>query len=317
MTIDEFAIAVQTQIAAASGLGGSKVIWETPNVTRPARPFLALTILEDGGEEPLPEETCDENPSPEQDVPAFMFLPEVFPQLFQDGTLTVGSVASGGLGNYVTFATVMDGGDGFGFPRVTIDMVAEDPETPAHAQLTLHCDAGYTGNGIAAVLNTFLSSPEGDGLFVMDSVIGLNDPQTDPLGPIAFAGGEFGQDPILLKTTDRPEITVRVVAFTDSPKVGFISPAFSLLKQVRRKMGSESTADALDPITVLDRGNVTNATVVLETGYEGRAVLDLKFGSIETETEGINSIETVKTHITVKNLDGSEIINKTITLPQS
>lgn len=180
MTIQEFAAAIQTAVVSASGLSGSKVIWETPNVERPTRPFIELSILEDGNEELLPEESMIDNPSP-----------------------------------------------------------------------------------------------------------------TPPVAPFP------SQDLLLLQTTDRPEITVRMVAFADSPKIGAISPAFALLKQVRRKMGTEAVSETLDPITVLTRGNVTNATVVLETGYEGRAVLDLKFGSIETESEGINTIETVKTQITI------------------
>lgn len=198
MTIQEFATAIQTVVASASGLSGAKVIWEAPNVERPARPFIALSILDDANDELLPEESWIDNPTP-----------------------------------------------------------------------------------------------------------------TPPVAPYP------SQDPLLLQTTDRPEITVRMTAFTDAPKTGAISPAFALMKQVRRKMGMEATSQTLDPITVLSRGNVTNATVMLETGYEGRAVLDLKFGSIETESEGINTIETVKEEVTIKNLDGSTISDRTITLPNS
>lgn len=195
MTIQEFATAIQTVVASAAGLSGAKVIWETPNVERPARPFIALSILEDANEELLPEESWINNPTPTPPVPPFP-----------------------------------------------------------------------------------------------------------------------SQDPILLQTTDRPEIVVRMIAFTDAPKTGIVSPAFALMKQVRRKLGMESTSETLDPITVLSRGNVTNATVMLETGYEGRAVLDLKFGSIETESEGINTIETVKEELTIKNIDGSVISDEIITL---
>lgn len=204
MTIQEFATAIQTQIALAAGLTGDKVIWEMPghttqsSVPRPARPFISLSIQEDGNVEPLPEEEIIDNPSPDPPIPPFP-----------------------------------------------------------------------------------------------------------------------SQTPILLQTTDRPEIVVRLVAFHAGPRIGAVSPAFALLKKVRGKLGSELFAAALDPITVLDRGNVTDADLMLETAYEGRAVLDLKFGSIETESEGLNTIETVKTQITIKRADNSVIIDKEITLPNS
>lgn len=209
MTIDEFAAAIQTQIATGAGLDGSKVIWANPNVPRPARPFIELYILEDGGEQSLPEEDVIDNPDADLNTG---FLPMMLPQ--------------------------------------TLDT-------------------------------------------------------------------ELSQNPILLQTTDRPEITVRCTAFAAAPTTGAVSPAFTLLKSVRRNLGGELAADALDPITVLDRGNVQNTTVMLETGYEGRAVLDLIFGSIETESDGVNTIEEVVVEVTIKDTDGSVIVDDTITLPNS
>lgn len=303
MTIQEFATAVQTQIAAVSGLSGSKVIWEAPNVPRPARPFISLAIMEDGDEEPLPEESQADNPSPTPGTAGTLsglsFL----------GGLTVHATVGGYESNFV-FSIVLESNGG----GISIQWFPAYDSGPGHPpgwyRVSVGTEFPITFNDLIAGINA--SFPE-----VLTVTGPPNPANIMESGGDWLSGGFPSQDPLLLSTTDRPEIVVRVTAFTDAPKTGAISPAFALLKKVRGKMGSELTADALDPITVLDRGNVTNVTIVLETGYEGRAVLDLKFGSIETETEGINTIETVKTHITVKNLDNSVIIDKTVTLPNS
>lgn len=122
---------------------------------------------------------------------------------------------------------------------------------------------------------------------------------------------------IFSDSTDRPEITVRITCFSDAAKAGAVLPAMRILKQVRASLGGETASDNLDPITILDRSNVRNVSVMLETAYEGRAVLDVKFGSMETNSDPQGIIETVLVETTVKNLDGSTIIDKTITLPNS
>lgn len=324
MTIQEFATAVQTQIAAAAGLPGNKVIWESPghstatSVPRPARPFLTLAIIEDGNQETLPEESMEDNPDPDPDTYAFADLETIStPAVFEAGA-KLESTISGFAPNvgFQNWQVLFDGQPSMVYaPDPDAVSWSGTPEGGQNATLTVHIQPGVTtGEDIAAALAEFLGTHSEVPLSL--SAAGL--PVALALATYApFDGGSISQNPLLLKTTDRPEITVRVIAFADAARTGAVSPAFTMLRKLRGKMGSELTADALDPITVLDRGNVTNATLVLETGYEGRAVLDLKFGSIETETEGINTIETVKTRITVKNLDDSTIIDKTITLPNS
>lgn len=210
MTIEEFAAAVQTAVAMASGLPGTQVVWENPNVPRPARPFISLTIEDDGEIEPLGEESVIDNPNP--DPPT--------------------------------------GGNAFPY--------------------------------------TF---------------------------PFVFLASFPSDNPILVQATDRPEISIRLTAYTNAPKSSAISPAFTLLKAVRRALGGDAMTEQLDPITVLERGNVQNITVMLETGYEGRAVLDVKFGSIETQSDDANTIETVEVEVTVNDEEGNPIVDQTITLP--
>lgn len=301
MTIEEVAAAVQTQIALAAGLAGSQVIWENPNVPRPARPFISLAILEDTNEELLPEESQEDNPSPSAGQAAFLDL----------------STLSGGFFGAGSMVTAVDPTPTLQYQFV-LDIAIDTPvltfevDTSNHpTALIVHCGnaAAFTGSDVIA----FINGDSTASTYLTAVGAGSNPINSGRVGNID--GGYPSQDPILIQTTDRPEITVRVTAFADAPKTGAISPAFTMLKAVRRRLGTESVTEALDPLTVLDRGNVQNVTVMLETAYEGRATLDLKFGSIETESDGANTIEEVQVEVTTTDAEDDVITDDTITLP--
>jgi hypothetical protein len=87
----------------------------------------------------------------------------------------------------------------------------------------------------------------------------------------------------------------------------------TILKRVRASLGGEIAADNLDPIVVLDRSSVRVASLMLETAYEGRAVLDLKFGTIETNSDPVGIIDTVKVELKITRT--ADVLDETITLP--
>lgn len=304
MTIEEIATLVQTQVALASGLDGSKVIWENPNVPRPARPFISLHIETDGEEQPLPEEAMEDNPSPSPGQAAFLDL-----TTFGGGFFGTGSIVTAvDPDPSVRYALTLD----IAIPTdvLTFEFAPNNPpDTPAG--LIIHCgNAGaFTGSDVIAFIN---SDPVAS-TYITAVGAGINPINSGRNGYVE--GGYPSQDPLLLETTDRPEITIRMTAFTDAPKSGAVSPAFNLLKQVRRRLGTETVSDALDPLTVLDRGNVHDVTVMLETGYEGRAALDVIFGSFETESDGINTIEKTEVEVIITDEEGSVITDDILTFP--
>lgn len=301
MTQEEFEDAVVARIVAESGLAAGKVIWQDQTRKRPSRPFIGLRIMD--AETPVKsEDRQTDNPEVAPNTPASMDLGVNFPELFGPGSLlTVGPLAAeGALGNDVTFATVMDGGDGFGIPRITWN--------PTTLELVAHCDAGYSGNTVAAALGTWIAG-DGDGYFIMDPPLALNDPQTDPLGPFNFEGGVFPEDPLIISNIDHKDVTVQLIAYTS--EVTGNNRAYALLNRVHRKLGSERAQDAFGDIAIIGRRTVRDVSVELENESEGRAVmaLDLRFN--DTNAETANMFETVEVETTIERTN--DTVTKTVT----
>lgn len=300
MNTDALEDAIVAAVLVASGLPAGKVIWSKQGRSRPARPFIELDSQE------LPDNQHEEqamsmNPSPTQDTPAMLDLGTEFPDLFMPGaTLTVILEANGltGLGsNAVTFATVMDGGDGFGVPRITWD--------PNTLELVGHCDAGYTGNILEAALNTWLSGP-GDGLFFYDGLgSGLPDPQTDPFGPVAFSGGLNGTDFFLIDNVTHPEITIQLRCFSTEPRGS--NRASAILKATSKKLGGLILTEQLDAagIAVITRGTIQDVSVELQNEFEGRAVMALTIRTADKLTETADRFDKVTVETTIDRNDGN------------
>lgn len=112
---------------------------------------------------------------------------------------------------------------------------------------------------------------------------------------------------ITLTTKDHADLTVQLRAF--SAEVTGSNKAFNLLDKVRQHFGKESCIEALEvlpeAIAVVDRGVVQDATIVLETEHEGRAIftLRLRVADVTTETTTFIQETVVETKVTQTNGD--------------
>ncbi len=99
-------------------------------------------------------------------------------------------------------------------------------------------------------------------------------------------------DELLLHYKEHVETTVQFRVFTSA--VTGNGKALAVAKRVRGFFGRAQTQQDLDPITVITRERVQDASFVLDTEYEGRAVMNMRFRStdIDTDTAGtITSLE--------------------------
>lgn len=120
---------------------------------------------------------------------------------------------------------------------------------------------------------------------------------------------------ITVTTTDHLELTVQLRAF--SSEVTGSSKAFNLLDKVRQHFGKESCIEVLEglpeSIAVVDRGIVQDATIVLETEYEGRAVSSLTLRVADVTSETTTFIQETVVETTVTQTSGDVAHTVTVT----
>ncbi len=107
--------------------------------------------------------------------------------------------------------------------------------------------------------------------------------------------GDDGEE-ILLQTTDHLELTVQTRIFS-AAVVGDLAP-MNLAQKIHSFFGRETTNDALQDIAIVSRENVQNASLVLETKYEGRAIFNIIFRVAVVDTEATTYIETAPVETT-------------------
>lgn len=97
---------------------------------------------------------------------------------------------------------------------------------------------------------------------------------------------------LILQTVPQVEFTVSVQTFTDA--VQGDTSAFRLLDIARNKLGQLSQLDAFETagVAVVDRGTVQNLSTILETQFEGRAALVVRFRVADMTEETIGQINT-------------------------
>jgi len=107
------------------------------------------------------------------------------------------------------------------------------------------------------------------------------------------AGGPAGQE-IVMSGHGVREFAVSVRAFSASPLGN--SSARALLSKVQTALALESARSALHAagVTPFDNGRVQVVPAILETSWEGRAVLQVRFYTEETVTERTTYIDTVE-----------------------
>ncbi len=90
------------------------------------------------------------------------------------------------------------------------------------------------------------------------------------------------------------ELTVQCQAFTAG--TNGLATARELLTKAQVRLSLPSVRDQLSEVglTVIDEGNVQNVSTVLETKWQGRAALDVRFGCADSAHERAGSIETVE-----------------------
>lgn len=142
-------------------------------------------------------------------------------------------------------------------------------------------------------------------LGILDSTGTENTESSSEDNPAPVAGSE-----ILLNTREDVTLTVQLIAF--SRDIVGSSNAFNLLQTVRFAFGHDSVSEALGDIAVVDRGPVRNATIVLETEHEGRAICALQFRVANLDVETATYIETATVRTTVAQT-GDDVV-RTITV---
>lgn len=123
-------------------------------------------------------------------------------------------------------------------------------------------------------------------------------------------GAPVGEE-ITLTSKEDVEITVQVRVFTTV--VTGSSNAFNTAQKIRGWFSRDSVTSLLGDIALVDRDAVRDASIVLETEYEGRAILTLKFRVASLETETTTYIETPVVETTVTQTSGDVIHTITIT----
>jgi len=122
---------------------------------------------------------------------------------------------------------------------------------------------------------------------------------------------------ITLVTRDHVVLGVQLRAF--SAEVVGSNKAFNLLDMVRLHFGKESCIEFLagqsEAISVIERGRIQDATVVLETEHEGRAVSSLRLQVADVSMETTTYIQEAIVETTVEETDGPVTRTLTVTLP--
>jgi len=120
---------------------------------------------------------------------------------------------------------------------------------------------------------------------------------------------------ITLTTVDHTDFSVRLTAF--SAAVRGAGSAREMLRTVRKHFGKESTVEAFsvlpEPIAITERSAVSDASIVLETEFEGRAFSTLNLRVADVSTETTTYIETVIIETTITQTTGDIVNTLTIT----
>lgn len=125
------------------------------------------------------------------------------------------------------------------------------------------------------------------------------------------AGSPVGEE-ITLSSKDHNELTVQARCF--SGEVTGDNCAMNMARKIRKFFGRESTQSNLGEIALVSRDTVRGANLRLETEFEGRALLALKFRVAEVETETTTFIEVVTVQTTVSQTNGDVIYTSAIQL---
>ncbi len=118
-----------------------------------------------------------------------------------------------------------------------------------------------------------------------------------------------------LITTSKQHVEVRVQVRVFSSAVVGNSRAANVAQTIRSRLSFDSVAEVLwaADVAVIERGNVRDATIVLESEHEGRAVFDIRFRVGVWETETTTYIEAAEIETTVEQTTGPVV--STFTVP--
>lgn len=126
--------------------------------------------------------------------------------------------------------------------------------------------------------------------------------------PAPLAGQE-----IFIDLTDHRDLTVQMRAF--SSEVTGSLKAMNVANQIRRYFHTEACQAGLGDIAVVDRGPIRDATLVLESEHEGRAILDIVFRLGDLFSEATTYIQQVVTETTITHTSGDVVRTITTTAP--
>lgn len=87
---------------------------------------------------------------------------------------------------------------------------------------------------------------------------------------------------------------------------------FDALEDISTLLGDPDHGEQLKEdadIAIVDRGDVSDISAKLETGFERRATLDIIFNSSNNKLIGVKPIEKVEVKGTIKNEDSSKTVN--------
>lgn len=153
--------------------------------------------------------------------------------------------------------------------------------------------------------------------FVELAVLSSESASTHSESAISDSSPVVAGEEITLTTIDHIDLTVQLRAF--SAEVTGSNKAFNLLDKVRQHFGKESCIELLESqaesIAIIDRGTVADATFVLETEYEGRAIFTLRLRVADVATEKTTYIDEVVTETTVTQTSGDVVYTNTTALP--
>lgn len=99
---------------------------------------------------------------------------------------------------------------------------------------------------------------------------------------------------IEIKAEGPRELTLSIQCYGLSP-IGSDSPR-AVLSRVQTKLGLPSVKDALGAagVSVFDKGRIQDLSEILDTGFEARALLEVRCYAVESATETSTYIKTVE-----------------------
>lgn len=121
--------------------------------------------------------------------------------------------------------------------------------------------------------------------------------------------GEDGEE-LLLSAIEQVSMRIEVRVFSSA--VTGSNKAFNLAQKIRSHFGKEAAVNALGDVAVINRENVQDVSIVLETEHEGRAVFTMTFGVANVEEETATYIEEAVIKTTIPQKSGD--VENTITV---